>query len=246
MVTPPREVVDWVVRAIAVVLAVLLVWSWNSGRTAKEGLSQALERERLEKAELLVQIELSKKEISQREKELLMANADLEVEVARLKDIAGKVKIVEVVKWQTNTVTVEVPGVERPCVPGPDGKPMNVLLAQGDTGHAEVAELTYKTDDNNYVIIGKASCIRDTPSRQLLFTSVIEAPVSVGGRLHEAAPPRWGAGAYVGFSKDGWAVGPEVAFPPLRLFSLQFEVNAGVGLGPGGQFQGGLSGVFRW
>jgi hypothetical protein len=244
---PRAQIYGWVASGVAVILAVLLVWSWNSGRLAKEDLSKELERVKLEKSELLAERDASKKELSQREKELLMGNADLEIEVARLKDVLGrKPKVIEIVKWETAPGAVLPATDGRVCPPAADGKMPKVLLVEGDTMHAEVAELTYETKEDNHVIIGKASCFRDTPTSLLLFSGVIKAPLSTAIVRPDAVPPRWGAGLYMGFSKDGWALGPEVAFPPLHVFSVQTEVNAGVGLGSGGNFQGGASAVVRW
>jgi hypothetical protein len=240
----------WVYRGVVTALIFILVWSWNSGRLAKDELSKALEREKLEKANLLVEIDMTKKQIGQREKDLLMSNADLEVEVARLKDAAGSVKVVEVVKWKTKVVEVPSDPHDKPrdCpTPGPDGKPaVEIALLAGDKGHAEVTEITYETRETNHVIVGKAWCYRDTPTSRLLFTSVVEAPVSLAAQLQAPPEKRWGAGVYMGFGKDGWAVGPDIALPPLHLWATQVEVNAGLGIGPGGQFQGGLSGIVRW
>lgn len=243
-----KHYLPWAVRVAAVVLLLVLVWSWNSGRQAKDELSRELERERLERARLLTEHEASKKDILREAKELIDKNADLSAEVERLKKTAGTVKVVEVTKWRTKEVVVG--GDPRPPVtppPGGEPSPSEVcVLAKGDTGHVEVAEVVYDTRAGNTVIVGKGTCVRDTPTPTVLFASVIEAPLSTSIAPPEAPEKRWGAGAYVGFSKDGWAVGPAVALPPLHLWRFQLEAVLAVGLGPGGQFQGGASGVIRW
>jgi hypothetical protein len=238
---------EWIYRGISIIIIGALVVSWWTARSSKEALSKELEREKIEKAELLAEKNASKKELSQREKELLMGNADLEVEVARLKDVLGtKPKIIEVIKWQTAPVDANPATDGRTCPPvEPGGKPMGVLFAEGDKGHAEAIEMTYETKENNHVIVGKVTCFRDTPTPFALFSSILRAPLSSAIALPEAPLPSWGFGGYVGFSENGAALGPSVAFPPLRIFSTQLEVTGGVGLGAKMSFQGGLTAILR-
>lgn len=242
----------WIVRGLVLLAVLLLVAALNSAHTAKGQLSKELERERIEKAGLLAEREVSKKEMKQREGELLMANADLEVEVHRLKDVLGeKPKVVEVVKWKTKVVEVpsqpaDVPGRDCPP-PGPDGKPSkDILLVEGDKGHVEVAEITYGTKAGNRIILGKGFCYRDEPSPALLFSSVVEAPVSTAFTPSTPDEPRWGAGAFVGFAKGGWALGPKVLFPPLRVWGIRGEADAGLGIGPSGEYIGQVGIGVRW
>jgi hypothetical protein len=238
---------EWIYRGISIIIIGVLVWSWWDARSSKEALGKELEKERIEKAELLAEKNASKKELTQREKELLMGNADLEVEVARLKDVLGtKPKVVEIIKWQTAPAQANPATDGRTCPPVPEGgQPMGVLFAEGDTGHAEAIEMTYETKENNHVIVGKVTCMRDTPTPFILFTSVLKAPLSSALALPEAPLPSWGFGGYLGFSGNGAALGPALALPPLRVFSTQLEVTAGVGIGAKLSFQGGLTAILR-
>jgi hypothetical protein len=250
MLERAKPYMPWILRGLALLLFILLAKSWNDARSLKNAFSKELEREKIEKAGLLAERDATKKELKDREAELLMGQAALAVEVERLKSTVGKVKIVEVIKWETKEVRVEVP-VEVPgrdCPPLVDGKPSKkILLVEGDTGMAEVTQLKYETRAGNQVIVGQASCLRLTPTKLELFKSVIAAPVSFAIQTPEPDPYRWGAGAYFGFSQDGWAAGPSIAFPPLSIFSkAQAELTVGLGLGPKSNFQGGATGVVRW
>jgi hypothetical protein len=244
-----KNYLPWILRGAALLLILLLVYSWNQANNLKAAITKELEREKLEKAGLLAERDATKKEMKDREGELLMANADLEIEVDRLKNVAGKVKVIEVVKWQTKEVEVRVP-VEVPgrdCPKAEPGKPApKILLVEGDKGRIDVAEITYETKADNHVIVGKAACYRTTPSELKLFESVISAPVSVAVKPQDDPKKRWGAGLYFGFSKDGWALGPAVALPPFEVWKVQLEVTPGIGLSPNGTFQGGASGLVRW
>lgn len=251
-VSIPKDWLPWVWRGLVLVLVVFLAKAWNDAHSAEAALSKELEREKIEKANLLAERDANKKELSRLEKELLDYNPDLKGENERLKKLLDeKPKVVEVVKWKTKVV--EVPSdphdAPRDCPqPGPDGKPSKeIVLLAGDTGHAEVNEITYETKKGNNVIIGKAFCYRDTPTPRLLFSSVIESPVSIALQTPDPEPYRWGAGLYVGVSKDmQLALGPSLAFPPFHFLWLQWEPTVSVGFTATGTVQPAAQLVGRW
>jgi hypothetical protein len=243
-----REYRYWIERGVALVVVVLLVLAWNRAHSAEAKLSKALQAALLEKANLLVEREVSKKEMKDREGDLLQGNADLAAEAKRLKDLLDeKPTVVEVVRWRTKVVEIpsqpaDVPDRECPP-PGPDGKPSkDILLLAGDKGHVEVAEITYGTKEGNRIIIGKGSCFRDEPTPLKLFESVIEAPLSSAVVPFVPSPRRWGAGVVGVVSRDGWALGPKVLFPPVWVL----ELDLGLALSPTGQATGIGSVGARW
>lgn len=247
-----KKYLPWVLRGAVLLVVLLFVWALNNAHNAEEALSKELERERIEKANLLAEREANKKELRRLEEELFKANPDLKAENDRLRQLLNeKPKIVEIVKWKTKVVEIpsqpaDVPGRDCPP-PGPDGKPSkDILLVAGDKGHVEVAEVTYETKAGNRVILGKGFCYRDEPTPALLFSSVIEAPVSSAVAPPQAEEPRWGAGAFVGLAKGGWALGPKIMFPPLQLWKLRAEAEAGVALGPNGEYIGQAGLGVRW
>lgn len=230
----------WVSRGCIAIGIFLLVFAWNNARTARDGLTRELELEKIEKGKLLAERDASKRDLNAKEKELLANDADFKAEKDRLNKLLDeKPKVVEVIKWQTKIVEVQVPvEVARPCPEAtPDGKPAKkIILIEGDTGHVEIAEATYETRNGNHVVLGKGTCVRDTPSRAVLFSSVIDAPLSKAEGLADPSQPRWGAGVFGALAKDGWAVGPKLMFPPLSAWSMRAEAEAGVAFGPTGAF----------
>jgi hypothetical protein len=96
------------------------------------------------------------------------------------------------------------------------------------------------------VVVGAAEAWRLGPGPPArLFGGPLRAPVEEA--LVEAAPrlPRWGAGLAAFAGRDGWAVGPALALPPLRLWGFQGEAVLGAGAGPGGAWQVGATAVVR-
>lgn len=241
-----KPILPWLPVILLVLVVFYLVSALNKASSYEEQLGRALEREKLLESSFLAFKDASKKDLNAKEREILSKDADFKAEKERLQKLLDeKPKVVEVIVWKTKEVYVG--GDPRPPTqPGTDAPPAVCVLMQGDSGQVIVSEVTYETKAGNHVLLGSAACWRTKPTKSLLFTSAVEAPVSTAIVAPEPPQKRWGAGLYMGFSKDGWAVGPAVGFPPLPLWSLQAEVTAGVGLGPGGQFQGGASGILRW
>jgi hypothetical protein len=61
-----------------------------------------------------------------------------------------------------------------------------------------------------------------------------------------AAPPGWGAGLYLGVSREGWALGPALGLPPLRLGSRSVETVLGAGVGANGVWAGSGTALLRF
>lgn len=251
-----KPYLPWIFRAAGLLVVVLLVIAWNNARSARDELATHLEREKLEKAKLIVEIQSTKADMKEQERNLLMANADLENEVQRLKDVLGKTpKVIEIIKWKTKEVPVEGPPIAIPC---PDGTTVACHFPPGSTGHVEATELTYETKANNHVLIGKASCWRDTPApAAMLFSSTFSSDLTSAMMQTEPVNklPGWGGGVRGQVDNIGWAVGPVLAFPPLPfLFSTQIEFNLDLTFGtpwmpkpelPAITVQGGASAVLR-
>jgi cell division protein FtsB len=246
----------WIFRAVTLLVVILLVLAWNSARSARNELASYIEREKLVKADLIVEAQAAKADLKALEQKLLMENAALENEVQRLKDTLGKKPtVIEVVKWQTKEVPVEGPPVAIPC---PDGTTVDCLLPPGATGHVEADEITYETKNNNHVIVGQAACWRDTPlPKAKLFSSIFSASKTVAVMQKEPTNslPGWGGGIRGQVDNIGWAVGPVLAFPPLPfLFNTQIEFNIDLTFGtpwmpkpelPVMTVQGGAAAVLR-
>ena len=247
-----EKVKTWLPWILLVVAVIVLLTALNRAGSASDALSKELEREKIEKANLLAERDGNKKELNRLEAELLKGNPDLKAENERLlKLLDEKPKVVEVVKWKTKVV--EVPSdphdAPRDCPQsGPDGKPApKIVLVEGDTGHAEVAEVTYETKKGNNIILGKAFCYRDTPTPRLLFSSVVEAPVSIAVQTPDADPYRWGAGLYASVTPALDAVlGPTIAFPPQHFLWLQWEPSLSLGFTMTGKVQPAGQIIGRW
>jgi hypothetical protein len=240
-----KPIIPWLPVIALGVAIYLFVSAQNRAAHAEDELSKAQERERLLKASLIVEIEKSKKDLEREKNELVGSNATLKDEVGRLaKALGEKPKVIEVEKLITKETIIKVPveGAPRPCDNG-----VQCMMAVGDSGIVKVEKLTFKTGEGNRVVVGTAEVFRTKPEPLTsLFIAPFSAPAPNSSVLEEPPAKRWGAGLYAGFSKDGWAVGPAIAFPPLHVWQSQLELVTSVGLGPGGQFQGGASGVMRW
>lgn len=119
------------------------------------------------------------------------------------------------------------------------------ILRNGDTASISVNELTFKTLAGNYIPVGTATAWREGPGpRTKLFSHAFDAAFSDASGLAAPTLPRWGFGMQGVLFPAGAAVGPGVAFPPLRftVFSHAIEIDAnanfligtlGAGLGAG-------------
>jgi hypothetical protein len=129
-------------------------------------------------------------------------------------------------------------------------EPNVCVLATGDKGELRLAGVVWETRADNLVPVLEAEAWRLEPA---------PATRSLGGllrpdlsRLQVAAPRApppdagWGGGVIAWAGRDGWAAGPAVALPPLRLWRLQLEVLAGAGAAPSGTWGAGGSAVARW
>lgn len=236
----------WAVRGFVLLIVLFLVYSWNSAHSARAELAKALEAEKLRNANLIVEQEQRAKDLKKSEQQLMANNADLRAERERLwKELGEKPKVVEVIKWKTLPVPSDPGATTRPD-PQPGEPPVEVLFAKGDTGHVEVNEVTYETRKGNRVLIGNAACMRDTPTPSILFKSTFEAALTSANAAETPDEPRWGAGALFAFTKDGWAAGPKILFPPAKVWKFRGELDAGVGIGPDGTWAGVIGAGVRW
>lgn len=242
----------WAVVVLVAVVLLLLVGAWNRSRRDAGELARHLEAEQLRAKGLEVAAEKDRSELWDEANRASAENEDLRraLEAAR-KAAQGErpILVVHASTGATPATGAPRPGpVACPDAPVPVAAPPApvCLLAAGDQGEVLVDEVLLETRGGNRVLVGAASAWRAAPERGRLFGGPFQADL---GRVEVAAPPRppgWGAGVWTGVSREGWAVGPAVAAPPLRLWSLQLEVNAGAGLGPDGVWQGGGSAVVRW
>ena len=229
----------WVVRALVVLALLVLVWALNSEHSAKADLSKELERERLEKARLTVEVEAKKKDLNAAEKLIASKDADFLAEREKLwKALGEKPKVVTVVEWRTipSPTLPGAPGTPaRDCpVAGPDGKKPDILVVEGDTGHVEISEVTYETKNNNHVFIATGACWRDTPTGRKLWTSAVQGQAPVSLREKEATPFRWGVGGTVVATPDKLGAGPVLLFPTFETWGLQWDGSAGAAFSTSG------------
>lgn len=240
----------WGVVVLAGVVVLLLVGAWNRARTAAGELARHLEAEQLRAAGLEVAAERDRADLWDEANRASAESEDLRRALAEARTIAQGERPVLVARCSTGprpAAGAERPADPPPAAPGAAAPPATAcLLAVGDQGEVQVDEVVLETRGGNRVLVGAASAWRVAPDRARLFGGSFSADL---GELAVAAPPRppgWGAGIWSGVSRDGWAVGPAVAAPPLRLWTIQLEAILGGGLGPGGGWQGGGSAVLRW
>ena len=233
----PAWLRPWIVPLIALEVIVALAWSWNREHAARVALARTAEEAKAEAARLGVVQQAGARDLST----ALAVAQELQGQLADARKALGEVKPVEIVKWVT--VPAAASGSPRPA---PGGGSPPCLLAAGDSGEVRVSEARLEGKAGARVLIASAEAWRLTPTASRLFGGPVSTPVPLALTEAVPAPPRWGAGVYVGAARDGWTVGPAVAFPPIRIWGLSVEATGGVGLGPTGAVQAGGSGIVRW
>lgn len=134
-------------------------------------------------------------------------------------------------------------GTPREPDPDPTDATPACLVAVGDHLEIRVANAQLKTPKGNVVFTGVAGCYRLTPTETELYKKEVKYEAQI---LAEAPPPGWGVGASLYAGKFGWAAGPTLAFPRATLLGAEVESTAGVGVGPGGEWMGALTGFIRF
>lgn len=229
--------IPWILRGLAALVVLVAVLAWNSARTETASLRRSLEGERLRAEGFMAERDASLSTLNKLEDQLTKNDAFFRAEKARLEKLLGeKPKVVTVTQIVTKPVIVQ--GDPVPCTPGTEPG-ARCVLAEGNTGHVETLEITYATKDGNRVLIGKGACFRDTPTRALLFSSPVEVPLSSTTAVAPTSVKRWGFGVWGSVGREGWDLGPALAFPAWRIFGIQVETTVGAGLGANGVWQAG-------
>jgi hypothetical protein len=238
----------WWFPALAILLvAAWLAWKLNAGRES-EATARRLAEEQLARANDLVVVEQGKRrDVEADAKRLAAGNADLAAELVRARKALPGARVMGAASSSTGALPAA--GAPRPgpaCPEAPAAQPA-CLLAVGDEGEIRVDQVVLDGPGGARLVVGAASAYRVTPEpRAKLFGGPFRAAVSEASAEAPAAPPGWGAGLYVGLSRDGWAAGPALALPPVRVLGLQLEAVAGAGLGSSGVWAGSGTAVVRW
>jgi hypothetical protein len=248
MIDKIKPYLPWLACAVAVGVAVWLAVQLSSARSSKDELGRVLEFERIQNANLIAELQKTKSELKKDLKELLARNSIIKEDFDRLEKEVGNIKKVsEIIKAQTKPATaggVPRPDPDKPLPkPGEPVEPSRCLLAIGDTANIEIDEVTVVTKEGNHVVLGSASAWRLSPEpRTKLFESGYSAKLTTAEMELKPPPYTWGGGVYVGFSRDGVALGLAGAFPTFTFFDLfQVEIGGGVGMNPYNfTFQGGV------
>ena len=120
------------------------------------------------------------------------------------------------------------------------------LLTAADQVELKVALVALEGDSGAVGVAGVASAWRAGPDGPVLLA---EGPLKleVQTKKHPGVDlPGWGAGVLTTAQRAGWAVGPVVSPPPVRVWGLEGSLLAGVALGPGGEWTVAGMGLLRW
>lgn len=225
----------WTPVVVLALLALWLAWRLDGGRRSALEAGRLAEAEALRQAGIAVAAQADAAGVRASLHAQLQRSAELAAEVARLKRVSPGVRPVSVTTGSTGPVPVAgaaVPGSALGCV-----------LFEGDTGEIRLASATFATRGGNLVFVGAAEAWRAAPAPAVKLFGGALAAETVVERPHTEAG--WGAGAWAVVGRDGWAVGPALALPPVRLWRLQLEATMGAGMGSAG-INGGASVVGRW
>lgn len=242
----------WALPVLVGVLVLALAWRLNAGRQAEAEARRLAEETQLRAQGLLVVEQAKSRALELEARRLVAQNEDLGVELERARRASPGATVTGTVSASTGPRPAggapragqACPAPEAPPAPEP---PPVCLLAAGDQAEVRVDQVELETRDGARVVAGAAAAWRLEPGPPArLFGGGFQARLSKAQGEVELQPPGWGAGVWLGVGREGWAAGPAAAFPPLHLGPLQLELVAGVGLGTGGMWQGGASGIVRW
>jgi hypothetical protein len=237
--------------------AVWLVCKLDAGRSAAGEAARLAEAEALRAKGQIVTVIDSRAAIAGKVKRLEAESVDLRAALAVARRAAPGARPTLVVRASTGGVAAggTPRDAGRPPNPaggrGPGAKTESLtgagpacLLAAGDRGEVRVDQVLLETRAGNLVFVGAASAFRVSPAPETrLFGGQLRAEVAA---QKPPGAPGWGAGAFVGVGRGGWAAGPAFAAPPARLGPLRLELVAGAGLGANGVWTGGATGIARW
>ena len=244
----------WLVPVLLVLAAIVAAWSWNRASRLSDSLTRAEEAAGFRSAGLEVERDAARRDLARAAAEAV----ELREQLDRARQADPGVRVVEVVRWRTRPEAAGGPprdaapadggagGAVAPATPGATAG-AGCLLAAGDLGEVRVVEAQLRGSAGSRVVVGSAEAWRLEPGPPArLFGGPLRAPVEQAVVEAERPLPRWGAGVAVYAGRDGWAAGPAVALPPLRLWGLQGEAVVGAGAGPTGAWQAGATAIVRW
>jgi hypothetical protein len=256
-VTVPESARGLLIRAaVATAIVCAAVALWNHQHRQLADAQRAREAAELKLKGQIVTEQETAKQLRVTVADLLAKNADLAKLYADAQKAAPGAKPLYAGTLNTGGLKVEAPPrapQERPPAPAtpgaaaPTDQPIApvCVLADGDTASINVEQIALQTKDGNVLALGVGEAWRETPlPRAKLFGGPFKASVSDVSGLAPPSLPRWGGGiaaACLGFC----AAGPAVAFPPLRIFSLQIETTA-AGLVSDRGAGGAVMAIGRW
>jgi hypothetical protein len=238
-----------------VLVALALTCKLQRGANAEAEARRLAEAETLRQRGLVVVEQAKGKDLDARVRALTAENETLAAALAKAKKAAPGSRVVGVARASTGPVQVGGAGgaAGDPGSPGSSGSPAApsssplCLLYDGDEGEIEVDQVVLATRGGNRVLVGTAYAYRTNPlPHEPLFGGEFSAPLTEAAEERRETKAGWGAGAFVTAGRHGYAVGPALALPPFRVWKAQVETVAGAGLGPNGEWQGGLSAVVRF
>jgi hypothetical protein len=241
-----------------VLLVLVLAWRLQRGRNAEAEARRLAEAETLRQSGLVVVEQAKGKDLDARVRALAAENQALAAALTKANRAAPGSRVVGVASASTGPVKAHGVGgasgaAGGPGSPGPSGNqnapsssPL-CLLYEGDEGEIQVDEVVLSTKGGNRVLVGTAFAYRTSPlPHEPLFGGEFSAPLTMAAEEKRDTRAGWGGGAFLAAGRHGYAVGPALALPPLRIWKAQIETVAGAGLGPGGEWSGGLSAVVRF
>jgi hypothetical protein len=241
--------------AALVLVALALTCKLQRGANAEAEARRLAEAETLRQRGLVVVEQAKGRDLDARVRALTEENVTLRDALAKAKKAAPGSRVVGVARASTGPVRVggtggAAGGSGTPEPSGGQNAPSSsplCLLYEGDEGEVQVDEVVLATKGGNRVLVGTAYAYRTNPlPHEPLFGGEFSAPLTEAAEERRETKAGWGAGAFVTAGRHGYAVGPSVALPPLRVWKAQIETVAGAGLGPNGEWLGGATAVVRF
>ena len=238
---------------VALLAVVVLGGVWYMNRLRNQGNEAAQDRDRLalELAGANAVHEVTARDLRREVTRLTDTNAGLQAEIDKVRGAMPGAGVVGTASGSTGGITVG-PAAGQPvvgCPPASAAGTSSPVLSQpcalyvGDKIEMRLSAVALRGDSGAIGIAATGQVYRVGSPPVLLG----ESPLKLDVKMRDTGElPGWGAGVLATAGREGWAVGPAVSPPPLRVWGLEGSMVVGLALGPDGNWNAAGVGLLRW
>lgn len=194
--------------------------------------------------------EITAKELRAQVTRLTDTNTGLQAEIDKVRGAMPGARPVAVASGGTGPIAVG-PAAGLPVAGAPPASATSTpspvcpacALRVGDAVELRVAGVALQGDSGAVAVAATAQAWRVGDPPVLL----VEGPLKLEVQMRDPGElPGWGAGVLATAGREGWALGPAVSPPPLRVWGLEGSMVIGLALGPDGNWNAAGIGLLRW